>query len=85
MNYKNRMKTFAFILKKNFNCSIELLDDYIVVSYKKNSYCFKLKCYYILSFEDKEFFDLNGEVNEFAIVDFFISIIPECDFKEEIN
>jgi len=35
MNYKNRMKTFAFILKKNFNCSIELLDDYFIFSYQQ--------------------------------------------------
>jgi len=39
----------------------------------------------MLSFEDKEFFDLSGEVNEFTIVDFFISTIPEYVFEEEIN
>jgi hypothetical protein len=79
------MKTFAFFLKKNFNCSIELLDDYFIVSYKEKTYCFNLRYDYMLSFKDKEFFDLSKEVNEFTIVDFFISIIPECDFEEEIK
>ena len=84
MNYKNKMKTFAFILKKNFNCSIELLDDYFIVSYREKTYCFKLKDY-TLSFEDKEFFDLSVEVNEFTIVDFFISTIPEYVFEGELT
>ena len=85
MSYKNRMKTFAFFLKKNFNCSIELLDDYFIVSYREKTYLFKLKYDYMLSFEDKEFFDLSKEVNEFTMVYFFISIIPEYVFEKELT
>ena len=84
MNYKNKMKTFAFILKKNFNCSIELLDDYFIVSYKKSSYCFNLRYDYMLSVNDCNFFDMS-KMSEIDIIEFFISIIPECDFEEEIK
>jgi len=43
-----------------------LFDDYFIVSYREKTYLFKLKYDYMLSFEDKEFFDLSGEVNEFT-------------------
>lgn len=85
MDYRNRMKTFAFFLKKNFKCLIEIFEDYIVVLYRGNTYCFRLKYDYMLSFEDDKFFDLNEKVNEFNIVDFFISIIPEKDFDKEVG
>lgn len=84
MDYRNEMKTFSFILKKNFKCSIEVFQDYIIVLYKGNTYCFRKKYEYLLSFEDSDFFDLTT-FTEFQVVDFFISIIPENDFKEEIN